>query len=575
MNHIPNAATMRDLIELKYRQSLDYADLVYMKRIRFLVEQQQVFRYMLHQICKNELDNFEQQLKPSIAAQQDCQDIDDSPQVILDGTNSIKSESKARADIDADDTNFCDNLNTHSIKSDGDVQHDPEQLQSEPVGSVNHVALNCIDRNSNINMNDNSNCDCDYININSNDTGNICSDQRTARDGSNIKIELETSNWSNSNKENKSQCQESQDDNINIDHDSTDECYLRAHRDRSSNINSKSQCNIKWNDNYNCNCVNANMNMNIVNSTINYNNNCNLKSNSHEYPSCKDSNSGCHIQTDMYNNNKNDNDSNGNDSDNVSINFGNNRSDGNTNIDLNDRNMNDNINDNMKGNSYSNSNNNSHDHAPDKVYSHADLMDQVKGNYKREKSSSYCSIITRNGVTQYKCKYDNCDKISNTNSTARNHYIRTHTKKYQCKTCNKCFESKSSLTKHIRTHTGEKPFKCTEKSCSKAFRQKSQLVHHLRTHTGDRPYQCDFDACHKKFKSSPELTRHKRIHTGERPFKCQFNGCGKTFRTISALKNHESLHQPGCSYVCLDCTKGYKNKNALKIHQKTCKKRKR
>lgn len=43
--------------------------------------------------------------------------------------------------------------------------------------------------------------------------------------------------------------------------------------------------------------------------------------------------------------------------------------------------------------------------------------------------------------------------------------------------------------------------------CDREFTNKSNLKKHLRTHTGDRPYECD--RCDKAFTQSPNLKRHK------------------------------------------------------------------
>ncbi|KAG5834072.1 hypothetical protein ANANG_G00257390 [Anguilla anguilla] len=140
---------------------------------------------------------------------------------------------------------------------------------------------------------------------------------------------------------------------------------------------------------------------------------------------------------------------------------------------------------------------------------------------------------------------------------------------YVCIPCGKGFPSSEQLNAHVETHTEEelyikeedsyakeateaedlssqaappaaafgagsepRPFKCT------MFTQRGTMTRHMRSHLGLKPFACE--ECGMRFTRQYRLTEHMRVHSGEKPYECQL--CGGKFTQQRNLISHLRMH---------------------------------
>ncbi|XP_063930139.1 zinc finger protein 883-like isoform X2 [Zophobas morio] len=167
---------------------------------------------------------------------------------------------------------------------------------------------------------------------------------------------------------------------------------------------------------------------------------------------------------------------------------------------------------------------------------------------------------THTGETPYKCRF--CDKRMRN----RNHVVlheRTHTgeKPYVCNICGRGFSQTSVLRTHMLIHTG-RPVSCN--LCPKRFCRPAQLRLHMRDHTGEKPYQCT--ECDQAFKQMSHLSDHVKRHSDERPYKCSH--CDKGFKQMSTLKSHITIHTGEKPFKCSQCPYACRQRYSLTQHMK-------
>lgn len=137
---------------------------------------------------------------------------------------------------------------------------------------------------------------------------------------------------------------------------------------------------------------------------------------------------------------------------------------------------------------------------------------------------------------------------------------------FQCDYCQKQFDTKSSLRRHVYLHLDIKKFTCHK--CNKVFRKQLYLSAHItRQHPNwDQHYMCNL--CDKPFLLRENLIVHMASHTNtETMFKCIY--CKEKFTTQIDLVQHEKTHLISDLYDCIICEQSFDCRNKLTMHFKT------
>ena len=185
-------------------------------------------------------------------------------------------------------------------------------------------------------------------------------------------------------------------------------------------------------------------------------------------------------------------------------------------------------------------------YAPSALQSHVENMHQLK---RRP-----CSICNKEILGKFYKKH------------LERHQQNQNIKTVKCTECDKMYHSEEKMKKHRKDchSTDLKIRKCTE--CDYSTTRRTSIYRHILSHTKERNYKCD--ECDLSFKCQYSVRSHKKkVHVGIRNYKCEY--CPKAFKIPGALRRHLDIHEENYKAQCRICGKKFVQPGNYILHLRT------
>ncbi|CAE7068986.1 unnamed protein product [Rhizoctonia solani] len=142
-------------------------------------------------------------------------------------------------------------------------------------------------------------------------------------------------------------------------------------------------------------------------------------------------------------------------------------------------------------------------------------------------------------------------------------------KSYMCSQigCGKSYRKPSRLREHERSHTGERPFVCSE--CGKSYLRDSHLRAHSRSHlpASARPFVCTYEVVVVNLRPSGNELIPAQHTDRTSSLATRSQTCGQRFWTAQHLRSHElTIHHNEKPHKCTLCPLAFGKHGALRLH---------
>lgn len=164
---------------------------------------------------------------------------------------------------------------------------------------------------------------------------------------------------------------------------------------------------------------------------------------------------------------------------------------------------------------------------------------QCGKTFARQEEVEAHKQVVHEGKKLFEC--ETCGRNYDNDKAFKQHK-KTHFLDKICHVCGQCFSSMNRMYRHIRTHSGVKPFTCEQ--CGKSFTRKEHQLRHMHVHSGVKRYKCDVENCTRSYVNKGDLQQHQLTEHGMKinikEFVCTV--CSKVFVQNSLLTKHMHTH---------------------------------